>query len=483
MIMYTPDICPSIIFNNTKGDTMKKLLFLLLTLLILLSPLSAQDDLWANDSLRYKIGQMIIFGFWGETAPQLILDEIAQYNVGGVLLYRVYGNIENTAQAALLTSDLQASALIPLFIATDQEGGSVTNLRLSNGFQNSSSAYELGQQNDETTTREMAAMFSSWFTDIGLNTNFAPVVDLRLNPGNVIGDRSFSADPDIVAQNAYWFMDELHQNNLLTTLKHFPGHGSSVGDSHLGFTDITDTWQEIELEPYYALMDSGCVDMIMSAHVFNTDWDSVYPATLSESTINGLLRETMGYDGVVITDAMMMGAITQNYGLTEAVTLAINAGVDILLYNWDDDMDGHRLVPLLVDHIAVQVLNETIPRTRIEDSYQRILALKNRINTEPVALRPEPTHMNISMFNYPNPFNPRTTLSYSLDQNMPVSITVLDVRGRLVRTLTSNRQLAGDHSIEWDGNNNQGLQMPSGVYFFNVRGVNFNQALKMVKLD
>jgi beta-N-acetylhexosaminidase len=329
----------------------------------------------------------------------------------------------------------------------------------------------------------MAAMFSSWFNDIGLNTNFAPVVDLRLNPGNVIGDRSFGADPDIVTQNAYWFMDELHQNNQLTALKHFPGHGSSVGDSHLGFTDITNTWQEIELEPYYALMDSGCVDMIMSAHVFNTDLDPVYPATLSAATIDGLLRETMGYDGVVVTDAMMMGAITQNYGLTEAVTLSINAGVDILLYNWDDDFEGHRLVPLLVDHIAAQVLSETIPRARIEESYQRIINLKNRLNTSPVALNPKPTQAKISMFNYPNPFNPSTTLSYTLERDMLVSISVLDLRGRAVKTLVSKSLSTGDYSIVWDGNNNQGLQMAGGIYFFNLQGPNFNQAIKIVKLD
>ncbi|MEA3287190.1 MAG: glycoside hydrolase family 3 N-terminal domain-containing protein [Candidatus Marinimicrobia bacterium] len=462
---------------------MKKLLLLLLSHVLLLNSLSAQNDLWEHDSLRYKIGQMIIFGFSGETTPQVVLDEITEYNVGGVLLYRVYGNIENASQASQLVSELQANALIPLFIATDQEGGSVTNLRLSNGFHNSPSAYELGQQNDETTTREVASMFSSWFNDIGLNTNFAPVVDLRLNPGNVIGDRSYGADPNIVTQNAYWFMDEFHQNDQLTALKHFPGHGSSVGDSHLGFTDITDTWQEIELEPYYSLMDSGCVDMIMSAHVFNTDFDPLYPATLSAATINGLLRETMGYNGVVVTDAMMMGAITQNYGLTEAVTLAINAGVDILLYNWDDDLDGHRLVPLLVEHITTQVLSETIPRFRIEESYQRILNLKSRLNPETAIWNPQPAQPQITMFNYPNPFNPSTTLNYTLERDMKVTITILDVRGRVVTSI-QNRQLqrAGNYELSWNGTGDHGGQQSSGIYFFNIQGPGFNRSLKIVKL-
>ena len=462
---------------------MKKAICLLITQLLFLNTGWAQNDLWGADSLRFKIGQMIVFGFAGNTAPPSVLDEIAQYNVGGVLLYRIHDNIQSPSQASQLIASLQAIALSPLFIMTDQEGGSVCNLRLSNGFQNSPSAYELGLQNDEATTREVAALFSTWFNNIGLNTDLAPVVDLRLNPGNVIGDRSFSANPDIVSQNAYWFIDEFHQHNLLTTLKHFPGHGSSVGDSHLGFTDITDTWQESELDPYYALMDSGCVDMIMSAHVFNMNLDPVYPATLSAPIINGLLRQTVGYDGVVISDAMMMGAITQNYGLTEAVTLAINAGVDILLYNWDDDMNGHRLIPLLVDHIASQVVDGTIPRLRIEESYQRILNLKNRLNPSPVALRPRADQPGGFMSNYPNPFNPTTTLTYTLTEDMSVVLSVLDIRGRQIRRLTKGDQAAGKYVCVWDGSNDRGQQVPGGVYFFNLQGHSFRRAVKIVKLD
>jgi len=451
--------------------------------LLLISSAFSQNSLWDHDSLRYKIGQMLIFGFAGASAPQIVLDEISQYNVGGVLLYRVHDNLESSTQAALLVDELQASALIPLMIATDQEGGSVTNLRSSNGFQDSPSAYELGQQTDEATTRGVAAMFSSWFNDIGLNTDFAPVVDLRLNPGNVIGDRSYSADPDTVVQNAYWFMDEFLNNNQITTLKHFPGHGSSEGDSHQGFTDVTNTWQEIELDPYTALIDSGCVDMIMMAHVFNAALDPQYPASLSAATVTDLLRATLGFNGVVITDAMMMGAITENYGLTQAVTLAINAGVDMLLYNWDDDLQGHRLIPLLVDHIETQVLNASIPRARIDASFQRITTLKDRFISvtsiwDNTPARPD----HFALFNYPNPFNPSTTLSYELPEASLISLAVYDVQGALINTLVTGNQTAGLHVCIWNGTDTSGRPISTGLYLAKLQVGPFSSVTKLLVL-
>lgn len=455
----------------------------LLVLLLLGSNVLAQNDLWSHDSLRYKIGQMLIFGFQGNVASNLVLDEIGDYNVGGVLLYRVHDNIQNADQATALVQSLQNEARLPLIIATDQEGGTVTNLRASNGFQNSPSAYELGQQNDEVITRNVAAMFSGWFESLGINTDLAPVVDLRLNPGNVIGDRSYSADPQVVSQNAYWFMDEFHANGQLTALKHFPGHGSSQGDSHLGFTDVTNTWQSTELDPYIALFDSGCVDIVMTAHVFNAALDSLYPSTLSASTIDGLLRDTLGFEGVVMSDAMMMGAITANYGLTEAVTLAINAGVDILLYNWDDDMQGHRLVPLLVDHIADRVLDLSIPRSRIETSYGRITTLKQRIITDPMGLshQGQPDEKQL-LWNFPNPFNPSTTIRYELPEAAHVLLLIYDVRGRLVHTLVSGQQSAGWYDIIWKGESTEGKTISTGIYYASLDADGDHQLIKMLYL-
>jgi beta-N-acetylhexosaminidase len=179
-----------------------------------------------------------------------------------------------------LIADLQAAARIPLLIATDQEGGRVSNLNANNGFSQSPLAYAMGLRTAERYSEQIGDEFAHWFCEVGLNTDFAPVVDLRLQPGNVIGDRSFSADPDTVVLNASWFIDAFRRRHLITALKHFPGHGSSIGDSHAGFTDVSDTWTEAELEPFKRLIDAGQADLIMTAHIFNSRIDSLFPATL-----------------------------------------------------------------------------------------------------------------------------------------------------------------------------------------------------------
>ena len=450
---------------------MNRFLRAALILIILTSgmPLAASDGWFENDSLRYKIGQMLIFGFLGNTVPDQIKTEIHEYNVGGVLLYRVYDNLQYTSQIQTLIADLQAAAPIPLLIATDQEGGRVTNLRASNGFENSPSAYELGRLTDETTTRDVGSKFATWFSGLGINTDFAPVVDLRLQPDNVIGDRSYGAHPDTVFRNAYWFIDEFRKRDLITSVKHFPGHGSSIGDSHLGFTDVTDTWSEIELLPFQSLIDSGYVDMVMTAHIFNADLDPLHPATLSYSTITELLRDSLAFDGVVVTDAMLMKAVTDHYGVEESITMAVNAGCDLILYNWDDDLNDNRLAPLFVNHVEQEVLAGTIPMQRIEESYRRILRLKSRLpaNTlvpdhEPIV----PKEFDVACF--PNPFNSRTNIEYRLENPSEVRGTVYNLLGRPVRALIQGIQPAGNHRLLWDATDDVGNTVPSGPYLFRL---------------
>ena len=413
---------------------------------------------------------MLIFGFWGDTVPEHIKNEIRDYNIGGVLLYRVYDNLATRTRIPGFIADLQSSAEIPLLIVTDQEGGTVTNLNIYNGFQNTKTAYELGELTDETTTRKVGAKFANWFTELGINTNFAPVVDLRLQPDNVIGDRSFGADPDTVIQNAYWFIDEFHKQNHLTTLKHFPGHGSSIGDSHLGFTDVSDTWSETELIPFKALIDSGCVDMVMTAHIFNANLDPQYPATLSQNTITNLLRDTLEFDGVIVTDAMMMRAITDHYGLKESITLAINAGCDLILYNWDDDLNNNRLAPLFVNHVEEKVLEGTIPQDRINESYQRILHMKSDLPENTFVFddgQVVPTKYDLS--SYPNPFNSQTTIAYHLEAPSEVLGVIYNLLGYPIRALLHGSQDAGHHTVTWDATDDLGNAVPTGIYILNLR--------------
>ncbi len=214
--------------------------------------------------------------------------------------------------------------------------------------------------------------------DGGITLNLAPVVDVAVNPYNpVIAQlgRSFSADPEVVAAQAGAFIDAHHEKGIKCTLKHFPGHGSSRGDSHLGFVNVTDTWSEGELIPYRKLIEQGKVDAIMTAHIFDADLDPELPATLSPAVITGLLREQLGYNGVVISDDMQMRAITDLFRLDKAFELAILAGVDIIAVANSVTYSG-----TVADRFFAkvqQMLDEgVITPERIDQSFQRIMQLK-----------------------------------------------------------------------------------------------------------
>jgi beta-N-acetylhexosaminidase len=215
----------------------------------------------------------------------------------------------------------------------------------------------------------------------GVNLNIAPVVDLNTNPSNpIIGDleRSFSADPDVVTRHAMAFIEAHHDAGVLCSLKHFPGHGSSTADSHLGFVDVTDTWTDAELIPYRNLIDADRADTVMTAHVFNAKLDPDVPATLSKRVITGILRERLGFDGVIITDDMLMGAIANYYDFARSLEAAIDAGADILaiannsIYDPDIADKAHRAVRSAVEA-------GRISESRIDESYRRIAALKARL--------------------------------------------------------------------------------------------------------
>jgi beta-N-acetylhexosaminidase len=208
------------------------------------------------------------------------------------------------------------------------------------------------------------------------------VVDVNVNPyfpAIGVHGRSFSADPDIVTAHALQVIEAHHELKRLTTLKHFPGHGSSTEDSHLGITDVTNTWSEMELEPFANIIAAGKADVVMTAHIFNANLDPVYPATLSHATITGILREQLGWDGVVITDDMGMGAITQYYGFEEAVRLSIEAGADILAYALQKPAFDPTIPARAMAEIKRLVEDGAISEARIDESYQRIMRLKARL--------------------------------------------------------------------------------------------------------
>ncbi|MBP2133693.1 beta-N-acetylhexosaminidase [Methanomicrobium sp. W14] len=356
------------------------------------------DDLVAYDSknecmipdatLDEKIGQMIMVGFRGFTADNdsQIADDIRDGRIGGVILFdrdvalnSSERNIKSPEQVLLLNSQLRGYAgEIPLFISVDQEGGKICRLRESYGFPAVSSAGYLGSMDNETITRDAGSILANTVKDAGFNMNFAPVVDLMVNPDSpAIGklNRSFSKDPDVVSRNAGWIIDEHQKAGIITAIKHFPGHGSAMADSHAGFTDVTDSWSEEELIPYQILVDEGIPDMVMTAHIYNQNIDPDYPATLSEKTITGILRNRLGYDGVVITDAMDMGAIANNYGMKEALNLSINAGCDIILFA-NNIVYDERIAENATGLIKELIQEGEITEERINESYDRIIRLK-----------------------------------------------------------------------------------------------------------
>lgn len=338
-------------------------------------------------SLRERIGQMLLIGFRGLTADEAAPTRalISDGSIGGVMLFNVDQptggprNVESPAQLRALVADLAAVAPppAPLLVAIDQEGGQVARLGPSHGFPTTQSAAELGR-GTPAETAEAAAAMARTLVDVGVTLNLAPVVDLAVNPDNPIIaaiERSFSADPDVVTAHARAFIEAHHEAGIGSAIKHFPGQGSATGDTHQGVVDVTAVWTDVELEPFRALVADGLPDAVLTAHIFNATLDPDHPATLSRATVDGLLRGDIGFESAVISDDLQMGAIRDAYGFDEAVALAIEAGIDLLLIA-NQQVYEPDVATRTVDLIERLVLGGRVSEERIEASYRRILALK-----------------------------------------------------------------------------------------------------------
>ena len=339
------------------------------------------------DEIAYMAGQMMLVGFRGMEANEdmKIVDDIRERNLGGIILFdydvpnrEAVRNISSPSQVERLISQLQSFAETPLFIAVDQEGGRVNRLKADYGFPLMPSAQDLGQ-GEYATTRQVSEEWGALLSNLGFNINFAPVADVNVNPENpIIGrlGRSFSTDEHIVTEHVAAFIEGHKSHGVFATIKHFPGHGSAWNDSHLGMADVSDTWQDRELVPFQTLVENGKVEMIMTAHIFNAHLDSDFPATLSQNVLTEKLRKDWGYEGIIISDDMQMKAITEYYGLEEALVLAINAGVDVLIFAnnsvYEPDIT-ERAISIIVENVK----NGTIPQERIVESYERIMRVKD----------------------------------------------------------------------------------------------------------
>ena len=367
-------------------------------LLLLAGPACGPADdgaIGSADSLTLEqaVGQMLLIGFRGIALDDDTAAMLDAIRPGGVLLFDYDGpskgelprNITSPQQLQALTAELQNAAAIPYFIAIDAEGGYVNRLKTKYGFTLTvPSAQTLGSQPPANTATQAAAL-ADLMAEMGINLNLAPVVDVNVDPASpAIGkwERSFSDDPAIVAAHADAFIKAHHERGIITTLKHFPGHGSAAGDTHLGVTDVTATYRaDAELAPYRQLLGDGYDGAVMTAHIVNRNLDpDGQPATLSAPIIDGLLRDELGFDGVIISDDMQMGAIVAEYSLESAAVAAVNAGVDVVMLTNQHDEYDLGSVYRVRDAIVAAVASGDLPESRIRESAQRILALKQQYN-------------------------------------------------------------------------------------------------------
>ncbi len=335
------------------------------------------------DVLTKMIGQMLFVGFEGleptDPGAQKLTAQIAAGHIGGVVF--MAHNIRSPDQAKRLTGAFRTQrAEHALLIAIDQEGGDVQRLPAAKGFQQYPSAADLGAANDPLKANEVYTRLATELRQIGFNLNFGPVADLNRNSASAIiagKRRSYGNDPRHVMAFAKAFAVAHRDAGVLTALKHFPGHGATAGDTHDGPVDVSGVWSEDEIEPYRALADNKYVDMVMVGHISHLKFSGPNgaPASLSREAVQTLLRGSLGYEGVTITDDLEMSAVSTRYTMEETLLLAIEAGNDLLLItnkkSYDPDMPER----------AIQIIRKaveagSIPPERIRTSYERILQLK-----------------------------------------------------------------------------------------------------------
>lgn len=335
-------------------------------------------------TLSEMIGQLVLVGFDGKDirtkSVQNLLADIKANKVGGVLF--LGHNIGTASQVVQLTKAIENASKYKTLITIDQEGGRVARMKPEIGAPYLPSAKQmtlLSQQAAHDKYFETA----QFLRKMGFNVNFGPVVDLEINKNNpVIAklERSYGTNIKSVSEYAFMFVDAHHRAGMLTALKHFPGHGSSAGDSHKGFVDVSKSWNEIELAPYRNMIGWKAADMVMAAHVFlgSMSDDGKVPTSLSYKAITEVLRGQLGYDGVVVSDDMAMGAIANEFTAKVAIIKAINAGTDLVMMSSNLKIKSslgawvHRV-------ISQAVATKQISEQTIRDAYTRIQKLKNRL--------------------------------------------------------------------------------------------------------
>ncbi len=332
-------------------------------------------------TLREKVGQMLIVNVPAMSADkanmQNILRHIQRGHLGGYMIGTL--NVQSPSQLKEFTSAINNAAKnqnVPLLISIDQEGGIVSRLASKKGFKKYDKPIDIANKNDEQYAKNHWQNMACDLKTYGINMNFAPVVDLNINETSpAIGKygRAFSKDSAEVVRWSKIFIDAHRKCGIVTSLKHFPGHGSALGDTHEGYVDVTATWQPEELVPYTDLNKMGYIDTIMVAHIVHKNW-RYEPASLSKYVINDLIKNELNYDGIIISDDLMMGAIKDNYSLEKVIEKSINAGSDIMLFVFADGEEDHVET---IHNIVMDLLAEgKISEKSIDKAYGRIINFK-----------------------------------------------------------------------------------------------------------
>lgn len=324
--------------------------------------------------LKTLVGQLFMVGFDGYSVPSEFKDAIDKHKLGGTIYFK--RNAQSPAQLAELSNELQFSCRRKsdpfLFVAIDHEGGKVN--RLGKPFTQFPGIENLGVINSPKMGFQFGFIMAKEIKAVGINVNFAPVVDVNTNPDNpVMKGRMFSSDADVCGRLGSAVCRGIQKMGVAAVAKHFPGHGDTQVDSHFDLPRINKTvsdLEKLEFVPFKRLVKSR-IEGVMTAHILNAAIDPDYPATLSEKTLQPLLRQGMRYSKLVFSDDMEMKAIADHYGAEEAAVLAIKAGCDVLIYR------GDKGVPVgSIEAVVKAVESKKISRSQVEASVDRILACK-----------------------------------------------------------------------------------------------------------
>jgi beta-N-acetylhexosaminidase len=339
------------------------------------------EQLLTSMTTEQKVGQLFVVYFADPYFSPALEQMITEYYIGGIIIFG--RNVTNLADLARLINDAQNAAInaepaVPLFVATDQEGWPI--LRLWEGATIFPSNMAVGATGSVTDAQLMASTMATELKAVGINMNLAPVMDVNSNPANpIIGIRSIGSSPELVSRLGTTMIEAYQAQGIIATAKHFPGHGDTSLDSHLSLPTITHDWgrlEAVELVPFRAAISAG-VDCIMTAHISLPAVDPMpgRPATVSSSILQGLLREEMGFEGLIATDSLGMKAITDQYDVATAAALAFEAGADLLMFGDDPGHDPSEQRPAY-ENVLELVEQGRVPMSRLDDAVRRILLLK-----------------------------------------------------------------------------------------------------------